>query len=208
MADRDAGPGPGEKAAANAADLLSGLLFVLVGLAVLYGSWTMPRLANRGIHPLTAPGLVPGLLALALLVCGGLLAAGAWRGGGIAGGVAALAAIGDSDSIESLTAVLVTDQEANVELTGGAARALVAMGAADVVAQQVTAWLAAGRAGRDGAARTATWAALVTGAAVAVPGAAADCKRLAGERDLAMRGAACRAIGALPADAAPTRRAS
>ena len=93
MADRDAGPGPGEKSAANAADLITGLLFVLVGLAVLYGSWTMPRLANRGIHPLTAPGLVPGLLALALLVCGGLLAAGAWRGGGIAGGLAALAAI-------------------------------------------------------------------------------------------------------------------
>ena len=66
MADRDAGPGPGRRPRRNAADLLSGLLFVLVGLAVLYGSWTMPRLANRGIHPLTAPGLVPGVLALAL----------------------------------------------------------------------------------------------------------------------------------------------
>ena len=46
---------------------LAGLVFVLLGLATLYGAWTMPRLENRGVHPLTAPGLVPGLLALALI---------------------------------------------------------------------------------------------------------------------------------------------
>jgi HEAT repeat protein len=96
----------------------------------------------------------------------------------------------------------VTDQGANVELTGGAARALVALGAGDAVARQVAAWLEAGRAGRDAAARTSTWAALVTGAAVAVPTASADWRRLAAEKDLAVRGAACRAMGNLPGDTA------
>jgi putative tricarboxylic transport membrane protein len=77
----------------NAADLVAGLVFVALGLAVLYGSWTMPRLEERGIHPLTVPGLVPGLLALALLLCGGLLAAGAWRAGNLGPGLAALLAL-------------------------------------------------------------------------------------------------------------------
>ena len=45
------------------------------------------------MHPLTVPGLVPGLLALALLLCGGLLAAGAWRTGGLGPGFAAPCAL-------------------------------------------------------------------------------------------------------------------
>jgi TonB family protein len=128
------------------------------------------------------------------------IATGALDVGQRGAAIVALAAIGDRDAVESLAAVLATDQGANVELTGGAARALVALGAGERVARQVGAWLAAGKAGKDAAARTATWAALVTGAAVAVPTAAADWRRLAGERDLAMRGAACRAMGSLPAD--------
>jgi putative tricarboxylic transport membrane protein len=80
----------------NAADLVSGIVLVLLGLAVLYGSWTMPRLEERGVHPLTVPGLVPGLLALALLACGAMLAAGAWRGGNLRAGLAALAALAAS----------------------------------------------------------------------------------------------------------------
>ncbi|HVV88086.1 MAG TPA: TonB C-terminal domain-containing protein, partial [Kofleriaceae bacterium] len=94
------------------------------------------------------------------------IATGALDVGQRGAAIAALAAIRDHDAVASLTTVLETDQGANVELTGGAARALVALGAADVVEHQVAAWLAAGKAGHDGAARTATWAALVTGAAV------------------------------------------
>jgi len=56
------------------ADLLAGLFFILLGLAIFYGAWTMDRLEVRRIHPMTVPGLVPGMLAFALTLCGGILA--------------------------------------------------------------------------------------------------------------------------------------
>jgi hypothetical protein len=56
------------------ADLLASLVFIVLSAATLYGSWTMDRLANRRINPMTVPGLVPGLLSAALLVCGIILA--------------------------------------------------------------------------------------------------------------------------------------
>ena len=65
---------PGPAPAMIKADLLAGLVFILLGLAILYASWTMDRLEVRRILPLTAPGLVPGLLSLALTVCGVILA--------------------------------------------------------------------------------------------------------------------------------------
>jgi hypothetical protein len=61
------------------ADLLAGLFFIVLGAAILYGSWTMPRLEVRRIHPMTVPGLVPGLLSFALIVCGSILALRSWR---------------------------------------------------------------------------------------------------------------------------------
>jgi putative tricarboxylic transport membrane protein len=91
----------------NAADLLAGLSFVALGLALLYGSWTMPRLEERGVHPLTVPGLVPGLLALALLLCGGLLAAGAWRAGNLGAGLAALLALAGGPAARRVAVALV-----------------------------------------------------------------------------------------------------
>ena len=56
------------------ADLLASLFFIVLSAATLYGSWTMDRLANRRINPMTVPGLVPGMLSVALLVCGIILA--------------------------------------------------------------------------------------------------------------------------------------
>ncbi|SFV37952.1 putative tricarboxylic transport membrane protein [Devosia crocina] len=55
------------------ADLLAGLIFIVLGVAVFYGAWTMDRLEVRRIQPLTIPGLVPGMLSLALTVCGVVL---------------------------------------------------------------------------------------------------------------------------------------
>lgn len=66
----------GHSAAMIRADLLASLFFIVLSASMLYGSWTMDRLANRRINPMTVPGLVPGLLSLALLVCGLVLA---WR---------------------------------------------------------------------------------------------------------------------------------
>lgn len=56
------------------ADLVAAIVFILLGALILYGSWTMPRLEVRRIHPLTVPGLVPGLLSIALIACGAILA--------------------------------------------------------------------------------------------------------------------------------------
>jgi putative tricarboxylic transport membrane protein len=48
------------------ADLVTGLVLFALSIAVIYGAWTMPRLEIRQIHPLSAPGLTPGLLGIAL----------------------------------------------------------------------------------------------------------------------------------------------
>jgi putative tricarboxylic transport membrane protein len=56
------------------ADRVTALVFIVFGAAVSYGSWIMPRLENRGVHPSSVPGLVPGILGLALVFCGILLA--------------------------------------------------------------------------------------------------------------------------------------
>src|SRR5688500_10201568 len=97
---------PADRPRRNAADLLAGLVFVALGLALLYGSWTMPRLEERGVHPLTVPGLVPGLLALAFVLCGGLLAAGAWRAGDLRAGLAALLALARGPATRRVAAAL------------------------------------------------------------------------------------------------------
>ncbi len=61
------------------ADLITGLVLFALSLAVIYGAWTMPRLEIRQIHPLSAPGLTPGLLGIALALTSLLLIARAMR---------------------------------------------------------------------------------------------------------------------------------
>lgn len=56
------------------ADLLTGLVLLVLGALIVWWSWEMPRLEVRRIHPLTVPGLVPGILGLALTFCGAVLA--------------------------------------------------------------------------------------------------------------------------------------
>lgn len=77
-----------ERAWRARADLVIGVVLWLLGLAVVYGSWTMPRLEQRHIHPSTIPGLVPGLLGIGLVFCSAMLtlkalrtpAPGGWAG--------------------------------------------------------------------------------------------------------------------------------
>ncbi|MCP5368627.1 MAG: tripartite tricarboxylate transporter TctB family protein [Hyphomicrobiales bacterium] len=83
MAD-DGGPGT---ARGVRADFWFGLGLVVLGLAVAVESWRMPRLTELNVHPMTAPGLVPGLLGVVIFVLGGILflraaRAGGWRPGG------------------------------------------------------------------------------------------------------------------------------
>ena len=55
-------------------DLVQGAIWALGGGAIVYASWTMDRLERHGAALYTAPGLVPGLLGLVLLVLGVVLA--------------------------------------------------------------------------------------------------------------------------------------
>jgi hypothetical protein len=56
------------------ADLITGIVLVAFGLAVLAESWGMPRFEERRINPWTVPGLVPGMLGVIIAVLGSVLA--------------------------------------------------------------------------------------------------------------------------------------
>jgi hypothetical protein len=51
-------------------DRIGGLLWVVFGAAVVYGSWTMDRLPSLGIPLFTAPGVPTGLLGLGFIAFG------------------------------------------------------------------------------------------------------------------------------------------
>ena len=68
--------------AMSRADFYTAIVLIALALAVLVGAITMDRLEVRRIHPASAPGLVPGLLGIALLICGILLILRSIRAGG------------------------------------------------------------------------------------------------------------------------------
>ena len=62
-----------DAAAPPRSDLLDALDWLLLGGAVLAGSITMDRLEDQDVPIYAVPGLLPGLLGIALLVLGALL---------------------------------------------------------------------------------------------------------------------------------------
>lgn len=52
------------------ADRVGGVIWIALGAAIIYGSWTMDRLTSLQVHPATAPGLVPGLLGAGIAILG------------------------------------------------------------------------------------------------------------------------------------------
>ena len=56
------------------ADRLGGALWMAFGLAISVGAWRMDRFESMGAAIYTAPGLVPGLYGVVLVVLGALLA--------------------------------------------------------------------------------------------------------------------------------------
>ncbi|SHK86833.1 Tripartite tricarboxylate transporter TctB family protein [Bradyrhizobium lablabi] len=60
-------------------DFLSAIGWLALGVAILIGSVMMDRLENQDINPYTIPGLLPGLLGIAMTILGALLAARSWR---------------------------------------------------------------------------------------------------------------------------------
>jgi hypothetical protein len=80
MSDQLATPQqPDEDPVMDRADLLAALALFTLGAAILWWSWSMPRLEMRRIHPLTVPGLVPGLLGGTLMLCSAILGLRAWQ---------------------------------------------------------------------------------------------------------------------------------
>jgi hypothetical protein len=62
------------------ADRAFGLAWIALGAAIAAGSWRMDRLAGQGVEPYAVPGLLPGILGVALALFGLALVA---RGGRI-----------------------------------------------------------------------------------------------------------------------------
>lgn len=65
----EAGPSP-----AGRIDLREGLSWAALGAVILVMSVQMDRLADQGVPPYAAPGLVPGLLGIVMILFGGLVA--------------------------------------------------------------------------------------------------------------------------------------
>src|SRR5258708_385692 len=68
-----------EDTASLRSDFLSAIGWMGLGIAILIGSVTMDRLENQGINPYTIPGLLPGLLGIAMTILRALLPARSWR---------------------------------------------------------------------------------------------------------------------------------
>jgi putative tricarboxylic transport membrane protein len=64
------------------ADFVTGLVLIALGIATVAASLAMPRFAELNVEPYTAPGLVPGVLGVVILVLGGALFVRAARAGG------------------------------------------------------------------------------------------------------------------------------
>lgn len=60
-------------------DLKGGAGWMVFGLAILLGAWRMDRFEAMGATLYTAPGLVPGLFGLALMLLGAALSWRGWR---------------------------------------------------------------------------------------------------------------------------------
>jgi hypothetical protein len=55
---------PSEALPSARADVVSGAVWLAIGLAVVAGAWQMDRLEKQGVQWFAAPGLVPGILGL------------------------------------------------------------------------------------------------------------------------------------------------
>ena len=83
QADIDAPLGKDAQRAVARSELIQGGGWIALGAAVLIGSLRMDRLESQNINPYTAPGLLPALLGIAMVLLGTLLALRSWRRGAL-----------------------------------------------------------------------------------------------------------------------------
>ena len=50
------------------ADRIGGIIWIVLGAAIVYGSWMMDRLESLNIPPSTAPGVVPALQGIGFII--------------------------------------------------------------------------------------------------------------------------------------------
>jgi hypothetical protein len=61
------------------ADRIGGPLWVVLGAAIVVGAWRLERMEAQGVKWFGTPGLVPGLLGIAMALAGVALSLRAWR---------------------------------------------------------------------------------------------------------------------------------
>jgi hypothetical protein len=88
MPARDTAPAaepepPDEAPISPRSDLTDAAGWIVLGVAVLIGSVTMDRLERQHINPYTVPGLLPGLLGIAMILLGAVLALRSLRRGAL-----------------------------------------------------------------------------------------------------------------------------
>ena len=85
----------GEVTQSPRTDFIAAVLWIGFGVAIAIASWRMDRLENQDINPYTIPGLLPGLLGVAIVFFGALMLLRSWRAGGLA------AATGGGDRMDA-----------------------------------------------------------------------------------------------------------
>lgn len=74
MSEPDQAPQGPDEAPPPRVDLAAAAAWIVVGAAIAVGAWRMDRLERLNINPYEAPGLVPGLLGVLLVILGLMLA--------------------------------------------------------------------------------------------------------------------------------------
>lgn len=74
IADEQAQPASDEEDITPRSDFWQGVGWVVFGLAVVVLSLTMDRLESQNINPYTIPGLLPGMLGIAMMFVGAVVA--------------------------------------------------------------------------------------------------------------------------------------